>query len=64
LFAAGWVGLEPAAGRYFLLGAASLSAVGYEHDRSDPVIGSWNELPLDGHGGAAPARGHRGEARR
>jgi probable phosphoglycerate mutase len=43
VFAARWLGLEPAAGRYFLLSTASLSAVGYEHDRSQPVIRLWDE---------------------
>jgi broad specificity phosphatase PhoE len=43
VFAARWLGLEPGAGRYFLLGTASLSAVGYEHDRSHPVIRLWDE---------------------
>jgi broad specificity phosphatase PhoE len=46
VFATRWLGLDPAAGRYFLLGTASVSAVGYEHDRSDPVIRLWNEMPL------------------
>jgi hypothetical protein len=64
LFAARWLGLEPAAGRYFLLGAASLSAVGYEHDRSDPVIRFWNERPHERRGGAVPMRTDREEARR
>jgi broad specificity phosphatase PhoE len=45
VFAARWLGLEPGAGRYFLLGTASLSAVGYEHDRSEPAIHLWNEIP-------------------
>ncbi|MFI5316995.1 MAG: histidine phosphatase family protein [Myxococcota bacterium] len=40
-----WLGLEPAAGRLFLLGTASLSALGYEHDRAEPVIRLWNEPP-------------------
>ncbi len=44
MFAARWLGLEPGAGRYFLLGTASLSAVGYEHDRSEPVIRLWDEM--------------------
>lgn len=38
-----WLGLEPGAGRFFLLGTASLSALGFEHDRARPVIGLWNE---------------------
>ena len=39
-----WLGLEPAAGRLFVLGTASLSALTYEHDRAHPVVGLWNEL--------------------
>jgi broad specificity phosphatase PhoE len=38
-----WLGLEPPAGRYFLLSTASLSALSYEHDRSQPVIQLWND---------------------
>jgi len=64
VFAARWLGLEPEAGRYFVLGTASLGAVGYEHDRSEPVIRLWNETPHEGRSGPAPARGHREEARR
>src|SRR5262245_21135554 len=45
VFAARWLGLEPGAGKYFLLGTASLSEMGYEHDRSDPVIRLWNDMP-------------------
>jgi broad specificity phosphatase PhoE len=41
--AARWLGLEPAGGRYFLLGTASLSALGYEHSVSRPVILLWND---------------------
>ena len=49
VFAARWLGLDPGAGRYFLLGTASLSAVGYEHDRSEPVIRLWDETPHEQH---------------
>jgi broad specificity phosphatase PhoE len=38
-----WLGLEPAGGRYFTLGTASLSTVGYEHNLSEPVIRLWND---------------------
>jgi len=64
VFAARWLGLAPGAGQYFLLGTASLSAVGYEHDRSEPVIRLWNATPQPGRSGPAQARGHREEARR
>jgi broad specificity phosphatase PhoE len=40
-----WLGLPAAGGRYLLLGTASLSALSYEHDRSEPAIRSWNVLP-------------------
>jgi probable phosphoglycerate mutase len=64
VFAARWLGLEPGAGRYFLLSTASLSAVGYEHDRSEPVIRLWDESPREGRRGPAPPRAHREEATR
>ncbi len=64
VFAARWLGLPPGAGRYFVLGTASLSAVGYEHDQSEPVIRLWNEMPHEGHSGPAQVRGHQEEARR
>ena len=35
---------EAEAGKYFVLGTASLSAVGYEHGRSEPAIRLWNEM--------------------
>lgn len=43
VLAARWLGLEPGSGRYFLLGTASLSALGYEHSPSEPVIRLWND---------------------
>ena len=38
-----WLGLEPAGGKYFFLSTASLSALGYEHNLSQPVIQLWND---------------------
>jgi probable phosphoglycerate mutase len=43
VLAARWLGLEAAGGRHFLLGTASLSALGYEHNLSQPVIRLWDE---------------------
>jgi len=44
MLAARWLGLEPSTGRYFVLSTASLSALGYEHDLSQPAIRLWNEI--------------------
>jgi broad specificity phosphatase PhoE len=38
-----WLGLEPGAGRYFVLSTASLSMLGYEHDETESVIRLWND---------------------
>jgi probable phosphoglycerate mutase len=38
-----WLDVEPATGRFFLLSTASLSALGYEHKLSQPVIRLWND---------------------
>lgn len=43
VFAARWLGVEPGAGRFFLLSTASLSALGYEHNLSQPVIRLWDD---------------------
>ena len=64
VFAARWLGLEPGAGAYFLLGTASLSALGYEHDRSEPAIRFWNETPQTEHISAVRAPERREKAGR
>lgn len=43
MLAARWLGLEPAAGRYFMLSTASLSAVSYEETLSQPAIQLWDD---------------------
>lgn len=44
VLAARWLGMPAAAGQYFLLTTATLSALGYEHnDFRDPVIRLWND---------------------
>jgi broad specificity phosphatase PhoE len=43
VFAARWLGLDAAFGKYFVLSTASLSALGYEHNLSQPVIRLWDD---------------------
>ena len=44
VLAARWLALGPgSAGKYFLLTTASLSALGYEHNLSQPVIRLWHD---------------------
>jgi broad specificity phosphatase PhoE len=43
VLAARWLGLPPQDARCFVLGTASLSALGYEHTANEPVIRFWNE---------------------
>jgi len=38
-----WIGLDPSCAGLFMLSTASLSALGYESDRSKPVIRFWND---------------------
>jgi probable phosphoglycerate mutase len=47
--AARWLGLPGADARYFFLSTASLSILGYEHARDEPVVRLWND---DRHVGA------------
>jgi probable phosphoglycerate mutase len=46
--AARWLGLEPFAGKFFMLDTASLSALSYEHDLSSPAIWFWNDTRHEG----------------
>jgi probable phosphoglycerate mutase len=43
VLAARWLGLEVMGGRYLVLGTASLSALGYEHNLAEPAIRLWND---------------------
>jgi probable phosphoglycerate mutase len=47
VFTARWLGLTAAEGRLFVLATASLSALGYEHDLSEPVVRRWNQSHED-----------------
>ena len=48
VFTARWLGLEPAAGKFFMLSTASLSALSYEHELSHPAIQFWNDTRCAG----------------
>jgi len=43
ILAARWLGMTPQEARHFLLSTASLSTLTYEHNRSQPAIGLWND---------------------
>ncbi len=38
-----WLGLPALGGQYFYLATATLSTLGYEHNKEEPVIRLWNE---------------------
>jgi probable phosphoglycerate mutase len=42
--AARWLGLDASAGRLFVLGTTTLSILGYEHDKNEPVLRLWNDV--------------------
>lgn len=42
VLAARWIGLPPEGGSLLILGTASVSSLGYEHDRTEPVLRAWN----------------------
>ncbi|CAN5224591.1 histidine phosphatase family protein [soil metagenome] len=42
ILAARWLGLDPLIGQHLFLSTATLSILGYEHDRDRPVIKLWN----------------------
>jgi broad specificity phosphatase PhoE len=45
MIAARWIGLPPAAGRFFFCRTASVGVLGFEHERRDePIIGLWNYI--------------------
>ena len=43
VLASRWLGLDSAAGRFFVLSTASLSALGYDNNLSQPAIRLWND---------------------
>jgi probable phosphoglycerate mutase len=43
VLAARWCGMDAIAGRYFYVGTATLSVLGYEHDMGESVIRLWND---------------------
>ena len=44
VLAARWLGLAPSEGRLFMLGTASVSILGYEHDKNEPAVALWNSV--------------------
>src|SRR5438034_1864588 len=48
VLAARWLGIEPFAGKLFMLDTASLSALSYEHDLSSPALRFWHDTRCAG----------------
>jgi probable phosphoglycerate mutase len=44
MIAARWLGLPPSAARYFYTATASVGILGYEHNRSQPVVHLWDDV--------------------
>ena len=44
MIAARWLGLPPLAAQYFYTDTASVGILGYEHDRSRPVVHLWDDV--------------------
>jgi probable phosphoglycerate mutase len=44
MVAARWLGLPPIAAQYFYTETASVGILGYEHDRSRPVVQLWDDV--------------------
>jgi len=44
VFAARWLALDASYGRLFLLSTTTLSILGYDHDKGEPVIRLWNDI--------------------
>lgn len=47
-FTARWLGLPTRGGESFVLSTASLCALGFEHDATEPVVRLWNEISRSG----------------
>jgi probable phosphoglycerate mutase len=43
VLAARWLGLDPRGGQLFLLNTATLSILGYDHDKAEPAVRLWND---------------------
>ena len=44
VFAARWLGLDASCGRWFLLSTTTLSILGSDHDKSEPVLRLWTDV--------------------